>query len=756
MGVYSVVKLAVQNLNDKEIISKSMLLLSTVAEQKHTTRYVDLTAVSALCICVLKEYQDTVSCVVPSLMILEELNGKDSLERLKDECSVFATLLSANEENGEVCEHVFRVLRMVCEVSHVFRLQFIQSGNIQELCRCFVNHSSRSAVLFDFCGLLIELTRETEFDYIPGRYNVIDILLKLISHNADDSSSLCAILSALQSVVCVSPLCISHFMKKQGLVVLSSLIDSLNESLDVVNECCSFAFDIVSQINISKEIISTNLISHIVNTLETASHECPSQLLPCYRCLRGVSCLSIDCLKAIQTAGGIEILADGLKEKPYDPILLKEIIWCLYQCTLLPNCCTECERDDIVASLKAITVCSPPEDDYSIKFDLLMQSLTALSYASTPRKANQDRVPFDMADALKSPLVTIMSQLLQLNTITKSNLIINLKRLNTLCSSINREEFVQYGLHSILFDILARFPSDCCILSLSFSILLYLIQDDDNPITITPGYLEVIMKCLQTEEIREDVDCLFTIVQFLVAMPLSDVSHYLATSSFLSVLFEACSVATEGDTRVDLTSSNVLIHHDSKNESHLIDMVNTEAPIINPSISTITSDTDTCLTETHSTKITAMIDDLLTFALQLSSLHAFPNVPGFRSFFLQCEHFIAESYLLLLKADVACRMIAGEPLLTRTAGDGIRIDISLVDYLISIIDELSVNEDDSSKICVIIQLLAQVDEYKTEFVQKNGIAVLLKCFKEYDCEEQFSLFSSCLINLISGMITIIF
>lgn len=752
MGVYSIVKLAVQNLNDKEIISKSMLLLSTVAEQKHTTRYVDLTAVSALCVCVLKEYQDTVSCVVPSLMILEELDGKESLERLKDECLVFSALLSSNEENSEVCEHIFRVLRMVCEVSHVFRLQFLQAGIVQELCRCFVNHSSRSVILFDFCGLLIALTRETEFDSLPGRYNLIDVLLKLISHYSDDCSSLCAILSALQNVVCVSPLCISHFMKKQGLVVLSSLIDSLGDSLDVVNECCSFVFEIVSQINISKEIISTNLISHIVNTLETASYESPSQLLPCYRCLRGVSCLSIDCLKAIQTAGGILILEDGLKEKPYDPILLKEIIWCLYQCTLLPDCCTECERDDIVASLKAITVCSPPEDDYSIKYDLLMQSLTALSYASTPRKANQDRVPFDMADALKSPLVTIISPLLQLNTITKSDLIINLKRLKTLCSSINKEEFVQYGLHSILFDILAQFPSDCCILSLSFSILLYLIQDDENPISITSGYLEVIEKCLQTEEIREDVDSVFIIVQFLVSMPLSDVSHYLATSSFISTLFDACSIVIEGDTRLDLTSSNVLVHHDSKNESQLIDMVNTDYPIINPSVSTITSDTDICLTENHFSKITAMIDDLLSFALQLSSLHAFPSVPGFRSFFLQSEHFISESYLLLLKADVACRMIEGESLLTHTAGDGILIDISLVDYLITIISELNVNEDDCSKICVIIQLLAQVDEYKAEFVQKNGIAVLVKCFQEYDSEEQFSLFSSCLINLLSGMI----
>lgn len=655
MGVLSVVKLAFNNLNDKEIISQSMNLLSIISQQKNYKSYVDLTAVTALCVHVLKEYKDTISCVLPSLILLGNHHSKESLERMNNDCYVFHDLLKSNEKNGEICEYLFCILRRMCDTSHLFRIQFIQSNIIQDICRCFLHHSGRSTILFDFCSLLISISDETEFDNNPNRFMIIDILLKLISSDYTyDNTYMIAILTSLQCITCVSYTCILHFMKKQGLVTLATLMESFKDCIPVATTCCTFVFNIVIQINISKEILSTNIIFHLFNILQCHLDVPLSDLLACFRCLRSISCLSIDCIKGIHSAGGVHLLAGFLKKKPYMPSVLKEIMLCLYQCTLLVGVFNEKDRDDIISSLKMIDITFPPEDDYSIKYDLLFQALSSLSFSEETSKEHtgQTKLPVDYSSILNSPVVAVINSLLNCKNCTDSELIINLKRLETLCSStLNKEELIQYGLEPILFDILNQFSSNESVITLCFSILLYLKHSN---ITITPQYLHVISKCLLSNEARKGIDCILCILQFLVSISYKSAVH----SSFIPSLIDICSEVLREEGSDNLQSSNILASRDHTENSELLYLMKKESPVVLPSDHESSTLSPQYLQ--NNAKVHAVIDNLITFLLEQSFIQIFPDFPKFRDFFLQFKPFISESYLLLLKADILCRRINGK------------------------------------------------------------------------------------------------
>lgn len=661
-GVYSILKLAIQNLHDKEIVSKSMKLLSVIAIQKNYQKYVDLLSVTGLSIRVLKQYHDTVSCVIPSLLILEHLNSKESLERLNEDCDIFGRLLKDNRNNSEVCEHCFCILRNVCEVSHIFRIQFLQGGILQECCSCLQTHSSRSSLLYNFCGLILAITEESEFENTPSRFDIIDLLLKLLSSSqySNDCSFLKAMLLALQSVVCTSPVLISHFMKKQGLVVLSGLLHEFPNELLIIDVVTSFIFNIVIQINIAKEIISTGVIPRLLHILQTITTQ-PIQFLSCYRCLRGISCLNIDCVKEIQVSGGVDILVKGLEMKPYELSVLNEIIWCLYQCTILETTFTEEKRDLILNSLETIQIPSQPEDDFAILFDLLKDALINMTFDTkeTEKKQKNELKPLDISTMLKSPLLNIMNSLIRIENVSETDIIINLKRLNTLCSShIDKTELSHYGTDSILFTILNQYSDNTKIVSLCFSILLYFISNE-SPYPLSIQSLQIVMKCLDQSSIQQNFFCVFSILQFLISISLSSLLEFIPSSSFIPILFHACSQALQADSIHSLTSSNILEKHDNKNEDELNDLLHSDIIALQPSELPFSFDQENEPTEDlPNHQVSCFLNYLLTFILELTSSHAFPDFPDFRDLFLQYKNYISESYFLLLKGDVVSRQIA--------------------------------------------------------------------------------------------------
>ena len=74
----------------------------------------------------------------------------------------------------------------------------------------------------------------------------------------------------------------------------------------------------------------------------------------------------------------------------------------------------------------------------------------------------------------------------------------------------------------------------------------------------------------------------------------------------------------------------------------------------------------------------------------------------------------------------------------------------MIDYLLTVISQLSNNEDNILKVCSIIQLLSQVEEYKQEFVEKHGLSLLLTCYKKFNYLTHFVTFSNCLSSLLPG------
>ena len=78
------------------------------------------------------------------------------------------------------------------------------------------------------------------------------------------------------------------------------------------------------------------------------------------------------------------------------------------------------------------------------------------------------------------------------------------------------------------------------------------------------------------------------------------------------------------------------------------------------------------------------------------------------------------------------------------------IDVALIDYLISLMKQLDENEDDKIKIFTIIHLISYIDEYRQEFIMKQGLALMIQWYQKYDHSSQFSRFSSCLVSLLQG------
>ena len=83
-GVYSVIKVAVSNIADKELVARSMTILSSLAENRSFHRFLDLTAVTAICIRVLQEYPSTMVCLKPALNVLKTVSSNEPILRLTE------------------------------------------------------------------------------------------------------------------------------------------------------------------------------------------------------------------------------------------------------------------------------------------------------------------------------------------------------------------------------------------------------------------------------------------------------------------------------------------------------------------------------------------------------------------------------------------------------------------------------------------------------------------------------------------------
>ena len=183
-----------------------MTVLSTLAENRSNHRYLDLTAVTAICVRVLQEYPTTLACLKPALNVLDTISSKEAVLRLSDHCSVLHNVLHINLGSGVLCEQVVHICKSVAQESHVFRVQCIKSGMLQDLLEALTHHSNHIQLLFSACDVFISLSKEPLLENSALRLTIIDYTLHFASASvfASDPTIIAFSLQALESVCCMS------------------------------------------------------------------------------------------------------------------------------------------------------------------------------------------------------------------------------------------------------------------------------------------------------------------------------------------------------------------------------------------------------------------------------------------------------------------------------------------------------------------------------------------------------------------------
>ena len=141
----------------------------------------------------------------------------------------------------------------------------------------------------------------------------------------------------------------------------------------------------------------------------------------------------------------------GLLSAKLGPILLRvitsedeevavlESMRLLYQISMVDEGCENLIQMNTAEKMELMRIIPKPEDDLAIKRDLLLQNLTAYSKKrsrSTIRNSHNTPVsPLDLSSVLESPLMGIMDVLVLLDRHSENEVLINLKRLDTLCAA---------------------------------------------------------------------------------------------------------------------------------------------------------------------------------------------------------------------------------------------------------------------------------------------------------------------------------
>lgn len=421
-------------------MTRSMTVLSTLAENRLNHRYLDLTAVTAICVRVLQEYPTTLACLKPALNVLETVSSKEAVLRLSDHCSVLHNVLQINLGSGVLCEQVIHICKPVAQESHVFRVQCIKSGMLQDLLEAVTRHSNHLQLLFSACDIFISLSEEPLLENNALRLTIIDYTLHFASASvfASDPAFIALSLHTLEAVSCMSLGCMQFFVKKQGFMHLATLLDEFNTCPEVYTACCDLIGAVCAGYAASRDVLAAGIIPRIVSLL-TANSEVPIQVLnPCFTALRAISYLSVDCVKGLLSAKLGPILLRVITSEDEEVAVL-ESMRLLYQISMVDEGCENLIQMNTAEKMELMRIIPKPEDDLAIKRDLLLQNLTAYSKKrsrSTIRNSHNTPVsPLDLSSVLESPLMGIMDVLVLLDRHSENEVLINLKRLDTLCAA---------------------------------------------------------------------------------------------------------------------------------------------------------------------------------------------------------------------------------------------------------------------------------------------------------------------------------
>ena len=226
-GVRTIIQIATSASSDKEVVTRSMWILTLLTTVQSAHRYVDLPITADFCVQVLNDFITAPTCVQLSLQVLQAMKSEGTLHRLESECHTFHKILLQNQAVAEVCESTMIIMGSVAENSVSFRQQCFKDDVLSDILSILSHYINRSSILVAACSVFTAMASEVFFQQSFHRFTIIDVLSRwTLSANVSESTvSKLPLLEALQVLVGMSASCADHFVKKQGLMGVVLFLD---------------------------------------------------------------------------------------------------------------------------------------------------------------------------------------------------------------------------------------------------------------------------------------------------------------------------------------------------------------------------------------------------------------------------------------------------------------------------------------------------------------------------------------------------
>lgn len=331
-GVNTLLRVVSSFLDDKEVVSRSLLIFALLSKARYANSYIDLPITVDLCLHVAKNFPTTSSCILLALYLLQEIKSKEALLRLDTESATFQTVLVRNQNSAEVCENVFMVIGIISQSSAVFRQQFLKNNGLKDVLDAISLYHNRPSIVISACGIFASLTSEAAFQHSAYRFTIIDLLNRwtFAATISDKLSPRIPMLETLQIILGVAASCADHFIKRQGLMGIVILLDRSPDQ-ETTATCCRVVSSICSVTNASYSILATGIISRICQAIQTSVQP----LVDFFRAIRLISMQSLDCLQEVVNSHIAQTFI-RYAQKSQDAQSVLEIMWTL---SLLSTSC---------------------------------------------------------------------------------------------------------------------------------------------------------------------------------------------------------------------------------------------------------------------------------------------------------------------------------------------------------------------------------------------------------------------------------
>ena len=380
------------------------------------------------------------NCVSRSLNVLKNLmDSADAVKRLKDQCHVLQSVLQENLTSINLCEQIVFIVMTIAKTSHHFRVQCIQNGLLPLLLDLIRRPNNNYTLVTYTYTTFIELSREVLFENNANRLKIIEHALHFGegSSQLSDISLIVLALQVLRAIACTSRGSIQFFVKKQGLVHLTSLLERFGNIAEVFCPCCEVIAMVCANYTASREVLAVDLIPRIVNVLNNNPYEVLRTFKPCFRALRAISNLSFDCVRELISTSLVPYLLQSVNST--DREIVQEIMGILYRISLVDDGCQQLEQENAETMLSSrLTIEFSAEDQVIIHRDLLIQNVQEYTkkrsksthWSVTASEIKQSGISPIGVD---SRLLTVLGKMLCVDRMSESELLIHLKQLTTLC-----------------------------------------------------------------------------------------------------------------------------------------------------------------------------------------------------------------------------------------------------------------------------------------------------------------------------------